>query len=380
MNQMPMNYITIHKRDFTKSKMKDIMKSYLYDYLRDKNTFVFDIHNTLMSDDWYNNTMIDFIREYHGKVNIVLLSYDGSEDRISKNNSKLDDHDGVFKKIPKIFIKKRKKHYVIWFISKMLYDKFKNTRDIVFFDDNPRNVEDANKIMDRLRRFKVYQYEKDMKGLDILLKNHAFSFGLEYHRVEDIYCGVSRGNYKKLKFTEESLYSVSGIAGAKELYKIITKYVPETSTLTVTDGTANVGSDSVYMAQKFKLVNSIELSKDTYEVLKSNINVLGIKNINLISGDTTEVLKTLKQDIIFVDAPWGGTDYKKHDKMKLYMSGKEISELYLENKDHCKLFVFKVPCNYDVEYFKGIIKDKVDVYDYVKKDRCYYKFLAMYSS
>ena len=34
-----------------------------------------------------------------------------------------------------------------------------------------------------------------------------------------------------------------------------------------------------------------------------------------------------KQDIIYIDAPWGGTDYKKNKHIELYMSGKNMGWL-----------------------------------------------------
>jgi 16S rRNA G966 N2-methylase RsmD len=174
------------------------------------------------------------------------------------------------------------------------------------------------------------------------------------------------------------MYSVSKVRGATELYNIIRKYVPITIDLTLTDGTGNIGSDTAYLAPRFKKINTIEIDIKTFEVLKNNVEALELNNVNLINGNTLEQLEKLKQDIIIIDAPWGGKDYKKHKKMKLYMFDQEISELWLDNKDYAKLFIFKVPCNYDIESFKTTVGVKVDVYDYIKYKRCYYKFLVIY--
>ena len=38
--------------------------------------------------------------------------------------------------------------------------------------------------------------------------------------------------------------------------------------------------------------------------------------------------------------------------MRLYLSGREIHELYMMYKDRARLFVFKVPCNYDIEFLQ----------------------------
>ena len=111
---------------------------------------------------------------------------------------------------------------------------------------------------------------------------------------------------------ENSDHSVSKVRGATELYKVILKYFPITLDLTLTDGTGNIGSDTAYLAPRFKKVNTIEKNTKTFRVLKNNIIVLGLNNVNLINGDTLEKLEKIKQDIIIIDAPWGGKDYKKN--------------------------------------------------------------------
>ena len=98
------------------------------------------------------------------------------------------------------------------------------------------------------------------------------------------------------------------------------------------------------------------------------------------------MLGDMEQDVIIVDAPWGGKNYKDNATMRLYMSGKEIHELYLNNKHSAKLFIFKIPCNYEVEFFKHQVGVHVDIKDYIKKDwntgkdRCYYKFLCIHNN
>ena len=138
------------------------------------------------------------------------------------------------------------------------------------------------------------------------------------------------------------------------------------------------------MASKFNAVNAIEISLDTYNVLLNNIKVLKVHNVNAIHGDSMDILGTIEQDVIVVDAPWGGRDYKTNETMRLYMSNREIHELYIDYKHKAKLFVFKVPCNYDVEYFKEQVDSRVRVIDYIREDRtgkeiCYYKFLCIYN-
>ena len=143
---------------------------------------------------------------------------------------------------------------------------------------------------------------------------------------------------------------------------------------------------SIWLAN-FHMLMQLKYMKKVLRVLKHNIDTLRIKNIGLILGDCTKALSTTEQDVIIVDAPWGGRNYKDRVKMRLYLSGREIHELYMMYKDRARLFVFKVPCNYDIEFFTNKL-DKtdgsVDIYNYTKMDRksgntrCYYKFLAIF--
>jgi hypothetical protein len=205
----------------------------------------------------------------------------------------------------------------------------------------------------------------------------------------DIFYGANYVNYRKLLFTDESMYSVSKIEGAMKLYDVIQTYLPSTRELVITDATANIGSDSIYMASKFAYVNAIEIYEKTFNVLQHNIDILRVKNISSIFGDCTKVLSITEQDVIIVDAPWGGRNYKDQTNMRLYLSGRELHELYMMYKDRANLFVFKVPCNYDIEFFSNKLAEigvSIDIYDYTKLDkksgntRCYYKFLAIFNN
>jgi hypothetical protein len=231
----------------------------------------------------------------------------------------------------------------------------------------------------------IYEISNDIYNGKLKLRRN-FAFHIGEKQAMDIFYGANRINYRKLLFTDESMYSVSKINGATKLYKVIQNYLPSTYELVITDATANIGSDSVYMASKFSYVNAIEIYEKTFDVLRHNIDTLRIKNIGSVLGDCTKALSTTEQDVIIVDAPWGGRNYKDHTKMRLYLSGKEIHELYTMYKDKAKLFVFKVPCNYDIEFFTNKLAEtgvSVDIYDYTKLDRksgntrCYYKFLAI---
>jgi len=201
---------------------------------------------------------------------------------------------------------------------------------------------------------------------------------VSYNFAKTIFNNINNDIYKKLNFTSDSVYSSSKIKGSLKLIDVILKTTNNNLDITITDGTANIGTDSIHMANIFKHVNAIEYIKVNYDALKNNIEVLNEKkNMNSYNGDTNILIKDLEQDLIYIDAPWGGRNYKDHNKLKLYLGDIEILDFYLKNRDKSKYFVFKVPYNYDFDYFRGYIIDKVTIYPYKSDSRIKYFLIVI---
>jgi 16S rRNA G966 N2-methylase RsmD len=175
----------------------------------------------------------------------------------------------------------------------------------------------------------------------------------------------------KLLITKDGLYSMSGVKTGCFMAKIIMNHLAEhkinPKKITITDGTGNNGSETIIYSRYFKKVNSIELDNVNYEVLKHNVETYNLKNVNIINGDTTQKLKSLKQDVIVIDAPWGGPEYKIQKSIKLYMSDMEISDIVNNFWNKAKLFVLKVPINYDFNYFSEKVQKNFKVYNYISQ-------------
>ena len=176
-----MKHLIIDKSNFTKNRLLSKLENYLSN-IKNVDTIIFDIHNTIEYDDKeIDTTIFKFIKENYKKINIVLLSYDGNDERIEHNNNLLDNYSDIFKDIPKIFIKKRKKHYIIGYIAKLLKNKYNSYKNIMFVDDNYMNITDAKKLITRIERFKIVHYtahtkRKSPEGVDDIqniLKNFS---------------------------------------------------------------------------------------------------------------------------------------------------------------------------------------------------------------
>ena len=180
----------------------------------------------------------------------------------------------------------------------------------------------------------------------------------------------------KLSLSNEGLFSYSGKYASTQLIKNIIS-IFKTDKLIITDCTANNGSDTIAFGLHFKKVNAIELNNINYNILKQNIAVYDLKNIDIINGDSLEHIDKLKQDILYIDAPWGLDYYNRLPNIKLYLGETELSEIYNKFSKNAKMMIFKLPINYDFTYFiqkTNIQKFKVKSYIVNNKIKFYYLF------
>lgn len=185
-------------------------------------------------------------------------------------------------------------------------------------------------------------------------------------------------DYDQLKVNKESLYSSSRIEGAQLIINIIKSYFNKPN-ITVTDGTSNVGTDAITLALAFNKVNAIELIDKNCEILKHNVNVYNLKNVDVHCGDSLKLIPNLKQDVIFVDPPWGGTSYKKHEIMNLYLSDNNIANIVADDFiNMAKLVLVKVPRNYNFDlFFNKNSANNIKIYSYKKNNHVFFYLIAV---
>lgn len=197
--------------------------------------------------------------------------------------------------------------------------------------------------------------------------------------------------FSKLKIDDESFSYITIREIAELISKIISHHLlqfnvnPHKSC--IIDYTSGVGGNVLSFSKFFNLVYAIELSTLRAEYLKNNIDVYGYKNIHVINESSIDfnnnTMISINPNVIFIDPPWGGSDYKNLDTLKLNLGDISIEELiqdiYLKfekyyselianisdpaeklkfclNNNNNKLIVLKLPKNYDIEYYYNFIK------------------------
>ena len=157
-------------------------------------------------------------------------------------------------------------------------------------------------------------------------------------------------DYDKLIITDEGKYSITRQKDGERLLEIIKKEIKTTKDKIITDLTGCVGGDTILFGLNFKKVYSIEYNDINYKALENNVkNVYNLENVKLYHGDSTKIYNW-KTDVLYLDPPWGGNDYKEKDRIDLYLGNIRVDIFIieiLERENRPKYIFIKLPRNYN---------------------------------
>ena len=203
-------------------------------------------------------------------------------------------------------------------------------------------------------------------------------------------------NFGKIKIDDDSFSYITIREIADLISKIISYHLLEYNLnpqkIIIADYTSGVGGNVLSFAKYFKFIYAIEKSDIRSEYLKNNINVYGYKNIIVINKCAIEFnnndLIKINPNVIFIDPPWGGNDYKNNENLLLNLGEFKIEELIINickkysdyyeelikekpkeknNNYNTKIIVLKLPKNYNIEYLYNYIKLHNNFNNYVIK-------------
>lgn len=183
--------------------------------------------------------------------------------------------------------------------------------------------------------------------------------------------GIERDD---LKITDEGMYSITKSIDSIAIIRAMKSVIGEENIggLTIMDGTANVGGDTIRFAMNFNKVISVELDKENYDVLVNNVNVYresknsayGFDNpdkIITINDDITKVYNDLQifTDVLYLDPPWGGKGYKdfEEEEMVIFLSNLSLTRFIgnvLMSPSRPKYIFLKLPINYNIKSLKNM--------------------------
>lgn len=184
---------------------------------------------------------------------------------------------------------------------------------------------------------------------------------------------IERSKLNKLMIDKETMSYITTPNTAKQICNIIRNYFKKYGVEmdSIIDCTACVGGDTIALANIFSEVVSVEIDKDRYNMLQNNINVYKLKNVTVYNADCIELLKQIEYtQAIYLDPPWGGSEYKSCDNLRLFIGDKSIenitTDLIHRRYTHKppRFIILKLPQNYDIQHFFTSVtkKDEIEIY------------------
>jgi 16S rRNA G966 N2-methylase RsmD len=180
---------------------------------------------------------------------------------------------------------------------------------------------------------------------------------------------------QNLYIDKESLSYITILSNTYEIKNILSEYISKLeidNNLCIVDAMGGVGGDTISFCKTYEKVISIENNEKRFIILKNNVSAYKFNNVELINNDCLEIIPTLHNiDILYVDPPWGGKDYKLEDKINITLNNNIKLEDFILNcfdKNKMlsipKLIVLKLPLNYDCDlldiYFNNIYYHKLN--------------------
>jgi len=122
------------------------------------------------------------------------------------------------------------------------------------------------------------------------------------------------------RFTNVSIYSSGSIEQSLFTADLLSSYFDATGlhNIKITDGTSCIGGNTWSFASTFGGVHAVELDDLHFSFLKHNMSQMGLYNINYYHDNFISQIGKLRQDILFLDPPWGGVQYIQNPQVGLY--------------------------------------------------------------
>lgn len=168
--------------------------------------------------------------------------------------------------------------------------------------------------------------------------------------------------HEAVQYDDVSLYSATDQLTARAIARVLRTLPGVTQASTVTDATACIGGNTLEFARIFAHVHAVELDSVRVSMLRHNLALLQLDTgVTVHEADYCQLQTTLRQDVVFLDPPWGGKRYKQQERVRLYLSDRDVGDLCGAILLHTPHVVVKVPCNFDVRHFAQTVQQRVRV-------------------
>lgn len=187
----------------------------------------------------------------------------------------------------------------------------------------------------------------------------GFSDEAKRNRMYKLLSNVDIQIKKNFKWDEEGLWSFTNYDIGLRMASMLLEVPGVTLESCITDCMSSIGGNTIPFAQTFKSVNAIELNPTRFTILEHNLSLFKLDNVTMFNGHFQTFLTSLPptiQNIIYLDPPWG-SDYKKHESLRLTIGNEDGSRDPLEDiicamRTKASVVMVKLPRNYDMSHFQ----------------------------
>lgn len=174
-----------------------------------------------------------------------------------------------------------------------------------------------------------------------------------------LFSALPPGMRNHILVDDVALYSVSPAWMAGKMCDLILARVGPG--VTITDGTACVGGDTMAMAAVFTHVNAVKVHPGRADMLRSNVATVGLTDkVTVHCADYVSICGDLVQDVVVLDAPWGGPEYIDQERLDLFLGDTALVDVCATVWPSTRVILLKVPINFDFNKFFTDFKAKVD--------------------
>ena len=261
-------------------------------------------------------------------------------------------HEPLYSSTTSIYIKHILNHIEPKFIDKMFQVYQQNNLQVQHELDKISHIKLHN--LDSILSNNVWECIQFCNKYNIEINDMYDDFKpIQYLKViKEYFPKKSKVDYSKLQLSTDSIYSITRPSESLKMIRILKHAFKSIDTILV--GTANVGTTTIAFAEHYKQIYAVEIDETTYDHLKTNIQIYGYKNVDVIHEDIVVFMKSKLKTIhynpvtylLFLDPPWSGVFYKTEQNIDLYLSG--INVIDFIKSIHVKYVCMKVPFNYNI--------------------------------
>ena len=151
-----------------------------------------------------------------------------------------------------------------------------------------------------------------------------------------------------------SMYSATRCDAAKLIVQLVSMWCGDAyPDATIWDAFGGSGSDAIaFLLSGARHVTATELHVQRALAMRQRVRAymqdagIPASRARIFVGDSLECMQVA--DVIYMDPPWGGPDYKTHEAVTIQLGGKLLGAHMSSFRRHARtLIVLKLPYNYD---------------------------------